>query len=106
MDKYTVEVLERYVVTGKVNSIQFNYENLSVDSQKQHTQFVENDVTMADHWLGVSGDSFLFAANTISNYMINALQFFDRNADLLAKYRLSFTDIDDVLAQDVNVEEK
>ena len=106
MDKSTVEAVERYLVTEKASAIQFNYEGLSSDAKKQHTQFVDNDVTMADHWLGVSGDYFLFAANTISNYLINALQFYDRNATLLEKYRLQFTDTDDVLAQNVNMEEK
>lgn len=95
MDKSNVE--STFLYTDKVGLVEREYVELSKDATAQHDLFVSNNITMANNWIGVSGDSFLFAANTIAAYLRSALAFYDTNSGLLSSYQLTFKNIDDEL---------
>ncbi len=103
MDKNTVE--QKYLNATKVNEIQTDNVRLSAESLKQHKQFVENNITMANSWIGASGDGFLFSANTLATFLAFTMEFFDKNQDLLGKYKLTFGDIDKQLSELNRLEE-
>lgn len=105
MDRSTVENGDKYLHTSKIIDLQFSYEGLSAEGVTQHEQYVENTITVANHWLGSSGDYFLFAANTIATYLAFTLKYYDTYADLLGNYQITFNDIDEELSDDVSVEE-
>ncbi len=106
MDRSTVEIDQKYLITEKIQDVQFSYEGLSEDGVAQHKQYVDNTITMANHWLGKSGDYFLFAANTIATFLGFTLKYYDTHAVLLQNYRITFTDLDVEVASNAAVEEK
>ena len=93
-----------YIGVEEVKSVQEDNIELSKSSLRTHEQFVANSITMANSWLGASGDAFLFSANTVSGLLAFALNFFDVNSDLLKGYELTFSSIDDQLAQRDGIE--
>ena len=97
--------VKRFVSIPKVNEIKAENVELSKESEKQIEQFVDNNVTMANNWIGAAGDGFLFTANTISSYLTFTMEFFDANQDLLGKYELTFGDIDKQLEETNKLEE-
>ena len=58
--------------TGEVGTVSRNFGSLSRQSNKEYKQFCENNITLANNWLGVSGDHFMFAANTIAASFLNS----------------------------------
>ena len=102
MDKKSIE---RYLNQPEVKQVNNSYEDLKKRSKDQHDVFVENNIVMADRWLGASGDHFVFAANTVSAYLIHALRFFDANVDILYKYMLTFENVDKELTETGNFNE-
>jgi hypothetical protein len=98
MDKSVNEIQLRYISENAVDKDREDAIVLSKESKEQHTQFVDNNITMANRWLGESGDEFLFAANAISQYLIGALGYYDSKQSLLKQYKLAFDDIDTQLA--------
>ena len=103
MDRSNVE--KKYLDLTKADWVRTENIVLSEDSTVQINQFVGNNITMANNWLGASGDAFLFSANTISCFLFFALNFFDTNKDLLEEYTLTFNSIDDQLTQIDNINE-
>ncbi len=99
MDKLTAN--GTYIVTQEINGIGRNNVALGFLANKQHEQFVENNITLANNWLGFSGDLFLFSANTISAYLRSVMGFYEANATLLKDYALAFGDIDSELKDSI-----
>ncbi len=79
--------------------------DLEKDTEEQLKIFDNNNVTMANNWIGESGDNFLFAANSISASVKLALDFFEKNRALLSEYELTFGKIDEDLAKIESVKE-
>lgn len=105
MANNTNDAREKYVCVRNVRVVQEARIELNAEAQKQHNQFVANNITMANNWLGVAGDSFLYASNTLAAFLAGTMNYFYTNQDLLGKYALTFEDIDKQLA-DVELEEK
>lgn len=101
MDKSFSESV--YITSSDVKTVKESEIALSDDSSKAQEQFVKNSITMANSWLGASGDAFLFSTNTISGFLARAYSFFDINQQLLGQYIITFDSIDDQLAKIDNI---
>ena len=88
---------QKYMNSDYIQKVIDENESLSVDSTEKHKQFIDNNITMADNWMGQSGDGFLYAANKIAGYMEHTLAFFEVTKGLLGDYKLTFEDIDQEL---------
>ena len=73
-------------------------------SKVQHTQFVKNNITMANNWLGSSGDDFLFVANVISAYLIYAMDYYNQKANAIDGCMVAFKDLDKALSENKDLE--
>lgn len=51
---------KKYINPEQIQKIIDENVNLSKESTDKHTQFVDNNITMADSWIGQSGDGFLY----------------------------------------------
>lgn len=103
MDKSNVGNRNIYICSDDVKSVQESELALSDDSTEAHGQFVNNSITMANSWLGASGDAFLYSANTISGFLALAYSFFEINQQLLGQYEITFGNIDEQLSQVQNI---
>lgn len=101
----TNDAREKYVCVRNVRVVQEARIGLNADAKKQHNQFVENNITMANNWIGVAGDSFLFASNTLAAFLAGTMNYYDLNQNLLGKYALTFEDIDKQLMEVAKIEE-
>lgn len=102
MDKTNLE--KKYLCTDKVEKVQWENIELRDDSQKQVNVFVKNNLSMANNWLGVAGDAYLFAANTLSGYLTLMMELYDQEQDLLGNYKLAFEDIDSKIMEIMDIE--
>ena len=103
MDKSTVDKI--YMDKRKTGEVQNDCVDLEQDTGEQLEIFDNNNITMANNWLGEAGDNFLFAANSISASLEFALAFFEKNRGLLSQYELTFGKIDEDLAKLESVKE-
>lgn len=102
MDNSNVE--RKYLNIPKIDILQTENLNLSKASEKTVQQFIDNNITMANNWIGEAGDGFLFAANTLATFLAFTMEFFDANQQLFGNYKLTFKNIDDQLAEIENLE--
>lgn len=103
MENTTAEI---YVNVPQAEIVQNDYENMSAQGVSQHEQLVENNITMANNWIGIAGDYFLFAGNTISAYWMAIYKFYERSGELLNALQVEFKDIDEMLKKDINLQEQ
>lgn len=96
--------IKKFVNVPKVDELKTDNITLSDESSKKVEQFIDNNITMANNWIGAAGDGFLFSANTLATFLVFTMEFFDANQDLLGNYKLTFQDIDDQLAEIENLE--
>ena len=100
MDKKNVEDI--VICCMPIDSVKEKYSDLSDDAQKQISQFITNNITMANNWIGISGDEFLFAANTVAAYLNVAFEFYNCYQDLLGTYQIKFNDINEELKNNIS----
>ncbi len=104
MDKKVAETIyQDPLITGRV---EYSFEGLSSNVEAEHETYVDNTITMANHWIGISGDNYLGAANTIAAYLARTMYFFAKYSELLGDYQFDFKSVDEVLSKNLGVEEK
>lgn len=99
------EVGKKFLEFGRVKELEETSGTLGTDAKTQLDQFIENNVTMANNWIGASGDSFLYSANTLAAFLAGTLKFYEVNQDLLSQYSITFQDIDKHLMEVAGIEE-
>lgn len=106
MDESNIKTAEKRFINGDhVSAVKAANGDLQGESEKQHEQFINNNITMANNWIGVAGDSFMYASNTLSAYLGWTMKFYESNVNLLDAYKLTFDNIDDQLTRVANVNE-
>ena len=104
MDKKVSETI--YQDPLITNRVEYSFDGLSSEVEVEHEAFIDNTITMANHWIGISGDNYLGAANTIAAYLARTMYFYAKYAKLLSNYQFEFKSIDEVLSENIDVEEK